>query len=465
MAELLKVLKFLYISAFKALCRIRYKGLYAFLSGVMIFSVCFAGKGELHGEFADNAKTAAEAGVFTNKAISFSSDFLGVTETKAQRVPYEVYTSEASVLSGKTAVYDEFEASDAVGTDNPYHAETFLLSPDEGDSDNLNSDNSDSGVLTEIDTEWDLESVSESDQNGISAPEEERADEETDERWTETKVSGIKYINTDKIYSRTDAIEGSEKIKLYRINDTVKIAAITDTHYYKTESGEFIHEDYISEEETPKWTETAAESVMYISSGGIYSRKEAIEGSEKVNRYNLNDTVNIVAETDTHYCKLDSGEFIHSDFLSPTEIVEYPLSGAYGQRAQTDWERDLAQQVFEVVNAVRADYGLNPVKQLDSLTAAATERAWEATFKTSHTRPDGTKCFTVLDEYGLSNSSSKAENIAKWYPTAQKVVDCWMNDYAHRVNILGDHEYMGVGCYYIEGDYYGYYWTQMFYTP
>ena len=40
-----------------------------------------------------------------------------------------------------------------------------------------------------------------------------------------------------------------------------------------------------------------------------------------------------------------------------------------------------------------------------------------------------------------------------------------MNDYAHRVNILGDHEYMGVGCYYIEGDYYGYYWTQMFYTP
>ena len=69
MAELLKVLKFLCISAFKALCRIRYKGLYAFLSGVMIFSVCFAGKGELHGEFADNAMTAAEAGVFTNKAI------------------------------------------------------------------------------------------------------------------------------------------------------------------------------------------------------------------------------------------------------------------------------------------------------------------------------------------------------------------------------------------------------------
>ena len=537
MAELLKVLKFLCISAFKALNRIRYKGLYAFLSGVMIFSVCFAGKGEVHGAFDGETRLAAISAAVANNLSPLSSYFSGANKTASQRVPYESYPKKASSLNGDTAVYNVSETYGAVEANSPYNAETALISPDEGDS-----QANDLGALTETAPQQDSEPVYDSEIDGgqdvISAPEKEEKEEtaeESDERWTETKTSGIKYINTDKIYSRADALEGSEKIKLYRLNDAVRIAAITDTHYYKIESGEFIHEDYISEEETPKWVEahaegvmyinkdgvysreeavegsvkinrysfnekvsvtaltdthyyktesgefihedylsaeetpkwieTPAEGVMYVRSGGIYSRKEAVQGSEKVKRYDLNDTVNIEAQTDTGYFRLDSGEFIHSDYLSPTKTTDYPLSDLYGQRAQTDWERDLANQVFEVVNAVRADYGLNPLRQLDNLTAAATERAWEATFKTSHTRPDGTKCFTVLDKYGLSNPSSKAENIAKWYPTAQKVVDCWMNDYAHRVNILGDFEYMGVGCYYIEGDYYGYYWTQIFYTP
>ena len=125
-----------------------------------------------------------------------------------------------------------------------------MISPDEGDS-----QANDLGALTETAPQQDSEPVYDSEidggQDGISAPEKEEKEEtaeESDERWTETKTSGIKYINTDKIYSRADALEGSEKIKLYRLNDAVRIAAITDTHYYKIESGEFIHEDYISED-------------------------------------------------------------------------------------------------------------------------------------------------------------------------------------------------------------------------
>lgn len=554
MAELLKVLKILCISAFKALCRMRYKGLYAFLSGVMVFSVCFAGKGEVHGEIAhNNAAAACEALVMAGETAPVSDRFLGAKKVKAQRVPYDVYPDGASALSMNSAgnankvnnaIYDGSEAYGGIESVDAYQ-ETDLIPSDSTDSHNPdNSDIFDSETITDTDSEQYSNFISDSgtdgDQNDINASkekeeEETAADEKPDERWTETKTSGIKYINTDKIYSRAAAIEGSEKINLYRINDTVKvtaktdthyyktesgefihedyiseeetpkwiespvkgimyirkdgiysreeaiegsvklnqyninetvkITALTDTHYYKTENGEFIHEDYLSEEETPKWIESPAEGVMYVSSDGIYSREEAIEGSSKVNRYSLNDTVNVKAKTNTGYCKLESGEFIHSDFLSHTETVEYPISGNYGQRAQTDREKELARQMFEAVNAVRAEYGLKPFKQLDSLTAAAAERAWEVTFNTSHTRPDGTKCFTILDRYGLSNPSSKAENIAKWYPSAEKVVNCWMNDYAHRVNILGDHEYMGAGCYYIDGDYYGYYWTQIFYTP
>lgn len=70
------------------------------------------------------------------------------------------------------------------------------------------------------------------------------------------------------------------------------------------------------------WTETPMEStVMYVNTSGVYSRKKAIMGSEKVTLYALNDAVTVVAYTDTDYFKLDDGNFIHKDYLSGEEIV------------------------------------------------------------------------------------------------------------------------------------------------
>lgn len=64
--------------------------------------------------------------------------------------------------------------------------------------------------------------------------------------WTETKVSGTKYVNTD-CYSRKKAVLGAEMVKLYSVNDKVKIVAKTNTGYFKLDAGAFIHGDYLSD--------------------------------------------------------------------------------------------------------------------------------------------------------------------------------------------------------------------------
>lgn len=519
MTELLKVLKFIFKRMLGKLKLIRYKGLYAFLAGVMIFAVCFGGTGEITSPNADLAEEETtlinqqsiplsnvpypvnggeeqtslasrsenekdhENGIApfsqastavhslddhrnvddntqaalseTESAVEDISEENNQTENTAEETSAVSDTAEAAAESSPKWRETEASGIKYVNTDGIYSREEALEGAKKVERYELNEKVS---VTAETDTRYfKLDS-------GAFIHSDYLSDKETP-KWTETETSGIMYVCADGIYSRAEAVEGAKKVERYELNEEVIVTAKTDTEYYKLDSGAFIHSDYLSDKETPKWTETETSGVMYVCRGGIYSREEAVEGSTKIKQYGLNDTVNVVSETNTGYYKLDTGEFIHSDYLSPTETVEYPLSDQYGQRAQSDWEKDLARQVVDIVNEIRKENGLKPFKTLDSLTAAAAERAWETTFHNSHTRPDGTKCFTVLDKYGLSDPSAKAENIAMWSSSPQAVVNAWMSDYAHRKAILGDYEYIGVGCYYIESDYYKYYWTQMFYTP
>lgn len=64
--------------------------------------------------------------------------------------------------------------------------------------------------------------------------------------WTETKVSGTKYVNTD-CYSRKKAVLGAETVKIYNVNAKVKVVAKTNTGYFKLDTGAFIHGDYLSD--------------------------------------------------------------------------------------------------------------------------------------------------------------------------------------------------------------------------
>ena len=121
-----------------------------------------------------------------------------------------------------------------------------------------------------------------------------------------------------------------------------------------------------------------------------------------------------------------------------------------------------AQEVLAQCNAQRQASGIAALSLDPELTKAANIRAQEIATLFSHTRPDGRKCFTVLDQIGYSYWSA-GENIAAGYGNSSAVMNGWMNSPGHRSNILNaGFKRLGVGYVYIPNSEYGYYWVQIF---
>lgn len=126
----------------------------------------------------------------------------------------------------------------------------------------------------------------------------------------------------------------------------------------------------------------------------------------------------------------------------------------------TDLE-SMRQGVLELVNAARAQNGKSPLTLNDSLCGVAQLRAEEIVKSFSHTRPNGTSCFTAIQEAGI-RAGAMGENIAAGQSSPASVMDSWMNSEGHRANILsGDFSSIGIG-YVNSGSGYGHYWVQMF---
>lgn len=120
---------------------------------------------------------------------------------------------------------------------------------------------------------------------------------------------------------------------------------------------------------------------------------------------------------------------------------------------------EYAEQVAVLVNKERNAYGLQPVKVSPLLSEAANIRASELKANFSHTRPNGTSCFTAMSELEIQYRSA-AENIAYGQKNPKSVMNAWMNSSGHRANILNEKmEYIGVGVFYQDGVYY---WSQFF---
>lgn len=119
------------------------------------------------------------------------------------------------------------------------------------------------------------------------------------------------------------------------------------------------------------------------------------------------------------------------------------------------------QEMLGYVNQLRSSEGASPLILDSSLNLAATIRAIEIAWsgKFDHTRPNGTKCFTVYDELGIS-SSAKGENIAGYNANVKYTFDQWNNSPGHHANMVStDFTKIGVGKYTLNGKSY---WVQLF---
>lgn len=112
------------------------------------------------------------------------------------------------------------------------------------------------------------------------------------------------------------------------------------------------------------------------------------------------------------------------------------------------------QQVWTLVNKERVAKGLSPLTYRNDLQSLADIRADEIVESFSHTRPNGTSCFTVFTEANVPYWGI-GENIAMGQRSPEEVVEDWMNSDGHRANILGDFDGIVVG-------YKNNHWVQLF---
>lgn len=94
-------------------------------------------------------------------------------------------------------------------------------------------------------------------------------------------------------------------------------------------------------------------------------------------------------------------------------------------------QSEFEDEIIRLVNIERESKGLEPLEKSDALMESAQIRAEEIEDKFSHTRPDGSSCFTSISGKGI-----KGENIAMGYMTPEQVFDAWINSDGHRDNIL-----------------------------
>jgi len=121
-------------------------------------------------------------------------------------------------------------------------------------------------------------------------------------------------------------------------------------------------------------------------------------------------------------------------------------------------------EVLRITNTERMSNGVDPLTMFPAMQAATDIRAQELIQLFSHTRPDGSDCFSVFDEVGVE-WSYVGENIAAGYQTPAAVMEGWMNSSGHRANILeAGYKHIGVGYTYSQGSDYGAYWVQLFCT-
>ena len=145
-----------------------------------------------------------------------------------------------------------------------------------------------------------------------------------------------------------------------------------------------------------------------------------------------------------------------ADVSAAQKFIAVNDAARWNQKANTE---DFPAEVLRLVNVERSKVGLSPWKFAKDLAASAYVRAVELPTKFSHTRPDGSRCFTAMPKRG----HILGENLAGGQTSPKQVVQAWMDSKSHRENILNPKfTELGIVYYYKSDSKYKHYWVQHF---
>ena len=139
------------------------------------------------------------------------------------------------------------------------------------------------------------------------------------------------------------------------------------------------------------------------------------------------------------------------------DSVTLTIKSAVSSTPQSDWKLE----VTRLTNIEREKAGKSILKYNDYIAAGAQIRSEELVVSFSHTRPDGSRFFTVFDDPDFSYRYI-GENLALGYKSPAEVVAAWMKSEGHRKNLLSDN-YSDIGVGITKGENGRYHWAQIFY--
>ena len=156
--------------------------------------------------------------------------------------------------------------------------------------------------------------------------------------------------------------------------------------------------------------------------------------------------------------KISDTDYKEYKEISKDDINEYDsitINNIQNENTYTD----LINEVYEITNNYRSLIGVSSLTLDSSLVEAASIRAKELSDSFSHTRPNGSSCFTALSELGISYGTA-GENIAAGYSSSQSVMEGWRSSSGHYQNIISSKfKKIGIGVNIINNQYY---WVQIF---
>ncbi len=146
-------------------------------------------------------------------------------------------------------------------------------------------------------------------------------------------------------------------------------------------------------------------------------------------------------------------QFKNPNLIYPGNKVYVPLFSTV---------KAIEKEVIRLTNLERQKAGLSPLGHNWEVSRVARYKSEDMRNNGyfSHTSPTYGSPFTMLKNFGIRYTAA-GENIAMGQPTAQAVVQGWMNSSGHRTNILSK-SFNQIGVGYAKSPKGRIYWTQMF---
>ncbi len=190
----------------------------------------------------------------------------------------------------------------------------------------------------------------------------------------------------------------------------------------------------------------------------IGSYRNIINQNKAISTNNYIDKDNEIVNSNLEKEEVTDIEDKYYEDISKEDINEYDsitINNIQNENTYTD----LINEVYEITNNYRSLVGVPSLTLDSSLVEAANIRAKELSDSFSHTRPNGSSCFTVLSELGISYGTA-GENIAAGYSSSQSVMEGWRSSSGHYQNIISSKfKKIGIGVNIVNNQYY---WVQIF---